>query len=74
MVFAAIYIPDFSVQAAIRVEPPLRDSAVALVDGTPPVGALRPKPPNLDRDQIRSHVCSMAPASMREFCVLASRP
>src|SRR5579862_2549605 len=36
MVFAAIYIPDFSVQAAIRVEPSLRDSAVALVDGIPP--------------------------------------
>ena len=36
MVFAAIYIPDFSVQAAIRVEPSLRDSAVALVGGIPP--------------------------------------
>jgi len=36
MVFAAIYILDFSVQAAIRVEPSLRDSAVALVDGVPP--------------------------------------
>ena len=36
MSFAAIYIPNFSVQAVIRAEPTLAGSAVALVDGKAP--------------------------------------
>jgi protein ImuB len=35
MVFAAIHIPDFWVQAVARFEPALRGRAVALVDGIP---------------------------------------
>lgn len=37
MAFAAIHIPNFPVQAVIRAEPSLRASALALIDGTPPV-------------------------------------
>ena len=37
MAFASIHVPNFLVQAIVRVEPNLRDRAVALVDGTPPI-------------------------------------
>ncbi|MGH9735871.1 MAG: DNA polymerase Y family protein [Candidatus Acidiferrales bacterium] len=37
MAFASIFIPNFPVQAVVRSEPALRDRAVAIVDGTPPV-------------------------------------
>ncbi len=37
MSFAAIHIPDFIVQAVVRGELSLRDRAVAIVDGTPPL-------------------------------------
>jgi protein ImuB len=37
MRFAALYIPDFGVQAVVRAEPELRGRAVALIDGTPPI-------------------------------------
>jgi protein ImuB len=36
MALAAIFIPNFAVQAVIRGEPALAGAAVALVDGTPP--------------------------------------
>ncbi len=35
--FAAIYIPDFPVEAMTRAEPELRAQAVAVVEGTPPL-------------------------------------
>ena len=37
MAFASIHVPDFLVQAVVRAEPALRDRAIALVDGTPPL-------------------------------------
>jgi protein ImuB len=37
MPFAAIYIPDFPVEAMVRAEPELREQAVAVVEGTPPL-------------------------------------
>ena len=37
MAFASIFIPNFMMQAVMRSEPALRDRAVALLDGTPPV-------------------------------------
>jgi len=37
MAFASIHVPNFTVQAVVRAEPNLRDRAVALVDGTPPI-------------------------------------
>jgi len=37
MAFASIYVPHFMVQAVMRSEPHLRASALALVDGTPPL-------------------------------------
>ena len=35
--FACIYIPDFPVEAITRAEPPLRERAVAVLDGKTPV-------------------------------------
>ncbi len=35
--FACIYIPDFPVEAIVRAEPLLRERAVAVLDGKPPV-------------------------------------
>src|ERR1700733_8561802 len=37
MAFASIHVPNFLVQAVVRAEPGLRNQAVALVDGTPPI-------------------------------------
>ena len=37
MAFASIYVPNFLVQAVMRGECSLRDTAIALIDGTPPV-------------------------------------
>ncbi|HXM93381.1 MAG TPA: DNA polymerase Y family protein [Candidatus Dormibacteraeota bacterium] len=37
MAFASIHIPDFMVQAIVRSEIALRDRAVVIVDGTPPL-------------------------------------
>jgi protein ImuB len=36
MPYAAIYVPDFLVTAAVRLEPVLRGKAVAVLEGTPP--------------------------------------
>ncbi len=35
--FAAIYVPDFPVEALMRAEPKLRESALAVMEGTPPL-------------------------------------
>jgi len=37
MPFAAIYVPDFLVAAVVRLEPALREKAVAVLEGEPPV-------------------------------------
>ena len=37
MAFASIHIPGFLIQALIRTDPTLRQRAIALVDGTPPL-------------------------------------
>jgi protein ImuB len=35
--FACIYVPDFPVQALVRIEPALRRRAVAVIEGKPPL-------------------------------------
>ena len=35
--FACIYIPDFPVEAMVRAEPILREHAVAVLEGKPPL-------------------------------------
>ena len=37
MAFASIYVPNFMAQSAVRAEPELRDRALALVEGEPPL-------------------------------------
>jgi protein ImuB len=37
MAFASIFVPNFRVQAVVRAEPELRERALALVEGAPPL-------------------------------------
>ncbi|MFB3815569.1 MAG: hypothetical protein ACE14L_15805 [Terriglobales bacterium] len=37
MIFACIFVPDFPVEAVVRAAPELREQAVAVVEGTPPL-------------------------------------
>jgi protein ImuB len=37
MAFASIFVPNFMVQAVVRAEPALRECALALIDGNPPL-------------------------------------
>jgi protein ImuB len=37
MLFACIYVPAFPVEALVRTSPELREQAVAVIDGTPPL-------------------------------------
>lgn len=37
MPFACIYVPEFPVEALVRTSPELREQAVAVLDGTPPL-------------------------------------
>src|SRR5579871_3801873 len=37
MAFASVYVPNFMVQAVVRAAPELRDQAVGIVDGDPPL-------------------------------------
>jgi protein ImuB len=37
MVFASIFVPNFILQAVVRAEPALRERALALIDGNPPL-------------------------------------
>jgi len=37
MVVASIFVPNFTVQAVVRAEPALRERALALIDGNPPL-------------------------------------
>ena len=40
MPFACIHVPNFLLQAVVRVEPALRREAVGIIDGTPPLVAV----------------------------------
>jgi protein ImuB len=37
MTFASIFVPNFMLQAVVRTEPALRERAIALIDGNPPL-------------------------------------
>ena len=37
MSFACIYVPEFPVEAFLRTSPDLREQAIAVLDGTPPL-------------------------------------
>jgi protein ImuB len=64
MLFACIYVPDFSVEAILRAEPDLRSKAVAVVEGKPPLEKL------LGSNEIarREGVCSGMTKLQTELC------
>jgi len=37
MLFACIFVPDFSLQSLFAKRPELQTQAIALIDGTPPI-------------------------------------
>ena len=71
MRFAAIHVAEFRVQAVVRAEPGVRDCALALLEGTPPV-----------RIVIAANVSAlsagielgMTESQVEDFCVVQVRP
>jgi protein ImuB len=71
MAFASIYVPDFSIQAVVRAETGLRQRAIALVDGSPPlerVTAINPAAAQAGLD------LGMTKSQAAQFCSIAIRP
>jgi protein ImuB len=71
MAFASIYVPDFSIQAVVRAEPGLRQRAVALVDGSPPLERV------VAINQAAAHAgldLGMTKSQATQFCSIAIRP
>ena len=40
MAFASVFVPNFMVQAVVRAEPALREGALALIEGKPPLSSV----------------------------------
>jgi protein ImuB len=71
MAFASIFVPNFMVQAVVRAEPGLRERALALVEGTPPlcrVAAVNEKAARMGIEP------GMAKISAEEFAGVEIRP
>ena len=71
MAFASIYVPDFSIQAVVRAEPGLRQRAIALVEGSPPlerVVAINEAAAQAGLD------LGMTKSQAAQFCSIAIRP
>jgi protein ImuB len=58
MYFAAIYVPDFPVQALVRVEPELRNRPVVVLEGTPPLHPSKPKSGSPGTPLLRVAACN----------------
>jgi protein ImuB len=70
MRFASIYVADFMVQAVVRGEPGLRDCAIALLDGTPPLQTV------IAANDAALHAgiaVGMAESQAEDFCVVQIR-
>jgi protein ImuB len=70
MPFACIHIPDFLVQSVVRAEPALRDTAIALLSGKPPLWAVVAA----NAAALRSGVqLGMTKSQVAEFCTVKIR-
>jgi protein ImuB len=74
MSFAAIYIPNFLIQAAIRAEPALRNRALALIAGTPPLwnvvaASLAAQHCGIQLGMTKAQVAEFSSVKIRERCV-----
>jgi protein ImuB len=71
MGFAAIYVADFMVQAVVRAEPELRNCAIALLEGTPPLRKV------VAANEAALHAgieLGMTESQAEDFCVVQVRP
>ncbi|MGA8143337.1 MAG: DNA polymerase Y family protein [Candidatus Acidiferrales bacterium] len=70
MGFAAIYVPDFMVQAVVRAEPGLRNCAIALLDGTPPLRTVVAA----NETALRAGIAlGMTESQAEDFCMVQTR-
>jgi protein ImuB len=71
MAFASIYVADFMVQAVVRAEPALRNCAIALLEGTPPLR----KVVAASEAALRAGIeLGMTESQAEDFCVVQVRP
>jgi protein ImuB len=71
MGFAAIYVADFMVQAVVRAEPGLRNCAIALLEGTPPLR----KVVAANEAALRAGIeLGMTESQAEDFCVVQVHP
>jgi len=71
MAYAAIYVADFMVQAVVRAESGLRNCAIALLEGTPPLR----KVVAANEAALRAGIeLGMTESQAEDFCVVQVRP
>jgi len=71
MAYAAIYVADFMVQAVVRAELGLRNCAIALLEGTPPLR----KVVAANEAALRAGIeLGMTESQAEDFCVVQVRP
>jgi protein ImuB len=70
MAFACIHVPDFLVQSLLRAEPSLRDCAIALISGNPPLWSVVAANPAAFQAGIQ---LSMTKSQAEEFCAVQIR-
>jgi protein ImuB len=71
MAYAAIYVADFMVQAVVRAEPGLRNCAIVLLEGTPPLR----KVVAANEAALRAGIeLGMTESQAEDFCVVQVRP
>jgi len=70
MAFACIYVPDFLVQSVVRAEPDLRDCAIALISGNPPLWNVVAANPAAFQAGIQ---LGMTKSQAEEFCAVQIR-
>src|SRR5262249_999867 len=70
MAFACVYVPDFLVQSVVRAEPDLRDSAIALISGNPPLWDVVAANPAAFQTGIQ---LGMTKSQVEEFCAVQIR-
>lgn len=71
MAFASIFVPNFTVQAAARAEPALRERAFAVIEGVPPLCSVTAIN---EKAALAGVECGMTKAEAEQFAGLEIRP